>query len=491
MKAKSLMKPARSVDTGRGGVGIPGGDRRSHPGEMTFLRNGADHNEQGSRSALLRERVRNTLGEVRRQGANSLRGVRRSVASATERLKSTEAAEQLGAAVESRRLIKKAADAQRRGNHAMAYRVLEPAVCERPEDAKLVVAFWSAALGCERVEDAVPAMARIIRKLASAGKPDQAAQLWMELRQASPASVVDPNALVRMVPALQAEGRPDQAVEALRETVDPRNTDLSPGLAVRIAEMARELDPPTALKAARSALATPDLHEARRERLENLVTELENTAAQAARDASASATAETATAAAVEAAPNAPAPATAETATAASVEAAPNAPAPATAETATAAAVEAALEAEAPVARFAGIKLTEGMPTGFLDEGVALQLPGGRKARLDYAKIEAVAVAEVGGLAPGPVVVVDAVFNWSEQGDRTLNTVRFRSDGFDARMVMATPTDPAEAFRSFLSELLERTRAIPLPDPDSALGLNVRIFESIEAYQREVLQVAS
>jgi hypothetical protein len=471
----------------------------------------ADHDEKSSRSSQLRERVRNTLGEVRRQSADSLRGVRRSVASAKDRLKSTEAAEQLGAAVELRRLIKKATDAQRRGNYAMAYRLLEPAVGEKPEEPKLVVAFWSAALACERAEDAAPALAGIIRKLAGSGKPERAAQLWMELREALPSSVVDPNALVRMVPALLGEGLPDQAVEALQETVDPRNTDLSPGLAVRIAEMAHDLDPPTALKAARCALATPDLHEARRERLENLVTELENAGAQAASDAPASSPARAAVAAAVKAAPDAPSSATPETIAPAAVgpapdapgatgaemaaaiadEAPPDPPAATGAEMAAAIAVEAALEAEVPAARFGDIKLTEGMPTGFLDDGIALQLPGGRKARLDYAKIEAVAVAEVGGLAQGPVVVVDAVFNWSQPGDRTLNVVRFRSDGFDPRMVMATPTDAAEALCSFLSELLERTSAIPLPDPDSALGVNVRAFDSVEAYQREVLHVES
>jgi len=451
----------------------------------------ADQGEQGSRSALLRERLRNTLGEVRRQGALSLSGVRRTVVSATERIKTTETAEQLGAAVESRRLIKKATDAQRRGNHAMAYRVLEPAVAEKPEDAKLVVAFWSAALACERAEDAVPAMAQIIRKLAGAGNPDRAAQLWMELRQASPSALVDPNALVRMVPVLQEGGLSDQVVEALRETVDPRNTDLSPGLAVRIAELARDLDPPTALTAARSALATPDLHEARRERLENLIAELENIEAQASPKVRASSAAETIAKTAVEAAPSVPVSTIVETAQTAAVEATPDVPVDAATETGATAAVEAALEAEAPVARFDDIKVTEGMPTGFLDDGVALQLPGGRKARLDYTKIEALAVAQVEGLAQGPVVVVDAVLNWSEQGDRTLNAVRLRSDGFDPRMIMAAAADPAEAFRSFLSELLERTRAIPLPDPDSALGVGVRAFESIEAYQREVLLVAS
>jgi hypothetical protein len=308
-------------------------------------------------------------------------------------------------------------------------------------------------------------MLRIIRRLASAGNADRAAELWMELREAAPSALVDPNSLVRMLPVLQADGRPDQVVEALREAVDPRNSDLSPGLAVRIAETARELDPPTALKAARVALATPDLHEARRERLESLIAELKS--AQAERES---------TEAEVEST---------------EAETAPAAPAVAHATAVAEAAVDDALEATAPAARFGDIKPTEGMPTGLQEEGLALQLLGGRKARLEYTKIEAMAVAEVEGLAAGPVVVVDLVLNWRELGDQALQVLRLRSDGFDPRMLIAGPTDATEAFRTFLSELLARSQAVPLPDPDSALGVKVCGFDSLESYQREVLQVGS
>ena len=189
-------------------------------------------------------------------------------------MKNTDAAERLSAAVETRRAIRKAADAQRRGNNAMAYRLLEPEVRAAPDDARVVAAFWGAALACERAEDAVPAMRQVIRKLAVGGKAERAAELWRELRGGAPAALLDPGTLVRIVPALEADGTPDQVIAALRETVDSRNSGLSPGLAVRVAELARELDPPTALCAARRALASSDLDVAKRARVEALASEL-------------------------------------------------------------------------------------------------------------------------------------------------------------------------------------------------------------------------
>jgi hypothetical protein len=131
------------------------------------------------------------------------------------------------------------------------------------------------------------------------------------------------------------------------------------------------------------------------------------------------------------------------------------------------------------------------MPTKLREEAVALQLLAGRKVGIEYTKIEAVAVAEVRGLADHPVVVIDLVLNWGEQGASALRVVRLRSDGFDPRMVIEAPGDPAEALRSFLSELLARSGAVPLPDLDGALGVNLRAFDDLEAYQREVLRAAS
>jgi tetratricopeptide (TPR) repeat protein len=430
-----------------------------------------DRDNKASRSAPLGARMRSALGKVRTQGAASLRGVGRSVAGAGDRLKHIQTGERLGAAVEARRTLKKAADAQRRGNPALAYRILESEVGERPDDAKLVGAFWSAALVCERAEDAAPSMQHIIRALAGAGKPDQALELWNELRGALPSALVDPSALVRMALALESAGRADQMAEALREAVNPLNNGLSPGLAVRVAEMARDLDPPTALAAARHALASPDLHESKRARLQEMIAEIERAEAVAA---------------AAEPAPSGegqrevrPEPAQPHTA------------APPAAAGVVDHAVAGALETHAPASRFVDIKVNEGVPESLLEEAMALELPDRRKARLAYAKIEALAVAEVRGLAIHPVVLVDVVLNWKESGEPVLRVLRMRSDAFDARTLEPAESGEVEAFRAFLAELLTRSNAIPLPDLESAQGVHLRAFESLEAYHREVLQIAS
>ena len=419
----------------------------------------ADREEKDSRSALLGARMRSAVGVVRRRGEASLRGVRRSAADAADRLKHTQTAERLSTKVESWRTVKKAVDAQRRGNHAMAYRLLEPEVRDNPDDPRVVAAFWSAALACDRAEDAIPAMVRVIRKLAGGDKSEHAAELWIELRSVSDTTLLDPPSLVRIAQALEADAGSDQSVAALREAVDPRNASgLSPGLAVRIAEMSRDLDPRSALRAARSALSSPDLHEAKRARLEAMVVTLEHEEEE-------------------------------EAAAEAEIDVSP--PAESSGEDAKVRAVDAALEALAPTARFSNIKVTEAMPTRLLDEGLGLQVLGGRKVRVEYGKIEAVSVAEIRGLALHPVVVIDLLLNWSEGSDPTLRVVRLRSDGFDPRMVIAPPPDEDEALLDFLSEILARSKAVPLPDPDGALGVKVHAFDELERYQREVLQVGA
>jgi hypothetical protein len=458
-----------------------------------------DRNKGGSNSAKLGTLVRKATAQVRERGEVSLRGVRRSVVEAGDRLKSSHASKQMGSAVESWRVIKKAADAQRRGNHAMAYRLLEPKVQANPADAKLVVAFWSAALACDRPEDAASFMTGIIRRIASSGKPDRAAELWMELRSAVPSARVDPSALVHIAETLEVGGGRDPLVQALRDAADSDSRGLSPGLAVRIAEMAREIDPPTALRAVRRALEAPGLHEAKRMRLGQLEEEL--VAAAAGSTAS-----EPAPASSRELQPatqsvcnegrgaEEPTPDLALKGPEAALERSALrelADEPRSGAEWMEAAADEALRAADPIARFRDLKLREAMPTGLLAEGVALQLPAGRTARIEYTKIDAIAVAEVMGLAQHPVVVVDLLLNWSSEQDPTLRAVRLRSDGFDPRMVFEAPDDRAEAFRSFLSELRVRCNAVPLPDLASAEAVGLRTFETLEAYAREVLQVES
>lgn len=426
----------------------------------------SDQDEDGTGSTPLGERVRGALAGVRRHGADSLRGVRRSAAEASDRLKSTAAAERLESAVDGWRLIKKASAAQQRGNHPMAYRLLEPEVQAHPDDERLVAAFWKAAVACDRPADAVPAMQRIIRKLAVGGHAERAAELWLELHDVAPEARCDPGALVRIAPVLLAQGAAEPFEYALRDAVHPENGGLSPGMAVRVAELARESDPRTALCAAHRALAADDLDEAKRARLEDLVAELEASEASAAKAAAAK------TAAAPPDVRPAEEPAAPEAAV-------------------TRAAVAAALHEPTAAANAGGLQVTEAMPTQLRGDAIALQLRGGRKVRISYSSIQALAAAEVLDSDLHPVVLIDLVLNWTESDDASLRVVRLRSDGFDPRMVMEAPTADDEALRDFLAELLARSSAEPLPDLDSVLGVKPRAFDDIETYEREVLRIKS
>lgn len=522
-----------------------------------------------------KSRLRGVLGAVRRVGAEARRTVKGGVAEAGQRLKTGQ--EAVGAAVELRRVIKQAQEAQRSGNAAEAFRLLEAQVAAHSDDVKLVSAFWGAALAEERVADAVPVMRRLIRRQAGAGKLGRAAELWQELAAGAPQALLDPGTLVRIAPALLEDGQAEAAARALRQAVDERNEGLSPGLAVRVAETARDLAPDVALAAARRALDAPDLHETKRARVAELVGQLEEAVAREA-----AAAAEAAKREKQDAGPRAarakPAdvakldaegladeiaalsPSPPEPHTDPSVErfvslgedegeelelAAPSSGVPDTSsanehfvglsedeteipagaiapldvvpprlpapEPAPAleldpeagslvagepepvdvpgAAVDDALDALAPATRFAGVKVMEGAPRAFDDEGLVLITPDERRGRVEYAKVQAIAVAEVAGLAVHPVVLVDLLLNWSAEGDTSLRLVRLRSDGFDPRALMPDAEDPTAAFRATLGELLERTGAVPLPDPDAALGLCTPHFDSLAAYQREVLQV--
>jgi hypothetical protein len=364
----------------------------------------------------------------------SSRGLSRRVSELGDRMKHSRAIGRIGSAVEPLRVLKKATDAQRRGNHAMAYRLLEPMVRAQPDDPRLVAALWRAALACDRIEEVAPSMSHVIQRLAGSGRAKRASELWVALDGAAP---VDPGALVRIAEVLEIG---DLRIRALREAAACESRHLSPGLAAHTAELAREIDPPTALRAVRRALEAPGLHDTKRRRLHQLEGEL--------LEAGASET-----------------------------------------DPVQAAAGE-ALAAVEPVARYQDLKLVEAMPTGFLPEAMTMQLAAARAARVEYAKVEAIAVAEVRGLARQPVLVIDLLLNWCSTQDTTLRAVRLRGDGFDPRMVFETAEDRAEASRAFVAELLERCEAAALPSRDERGDVVVRSFESLEAYARNVLRVA-
>jgi len=135
------------------------------------------------------------------------------------------------------------------------------------------------------------------------------------------------------------------------------------------------------------------------------------------------------------------------------------------------------------------LKLLHGAPLALEEGSLKLDVEGRGKTRLPLARLEAVGVAAVSGLAERPVLLVDLVLNWMSLADEPLKVIRLRSDRFDPRRVVPDAGSAVEALRSLLAHLLDASDATPLPDPDAARGRPFASYPELERYQREVLRV--
>jgi len=312
----------------------------------------------------------------------------------------------------------------------------------------------------------------VIRRKTAVGEIEEAAALWSELVDAVPEARADAGSLVRIALILR-DTDPERAVKALRTALDPQTSGLTAGLAMRVVDIARVLDPHSARRAAQVVLESPGLAENKRANLEALIAELAS--AEPERTA-----------------PAIGPPLTPPEAPPVPIETVPKEAAP-TAQTAAAVEkdfvellVEEAVEAFEPPIRFSSVKLTEASPLSLSEDAVELSTSSGRHARVEYAKIQAIGVAEVAGLAVEPVVVIDLVLNWSASGGETLRIVRLRSDRFETSGGAA---DDPRPLRSFVARLLSRSGALPLPGREAVEGDSFRYYDHLDAYQREVLQV--
>jgi hypothetical protein len=226
-------------------------------------------------------------------------------------------------------------------------------------------------------------------------------------------------------------------------------------IAARIARAARGLDPDVSETAAWRALASVELSLADRQALENLIGEVLSTpAARAASLArAADAVAEPRTLDAELAEPAAP-------------------PRPAAIEIQS---NDRALDAVIAV------------PLELKPEGIEIQTSHGHKKLVRYERIEAVAVAAVQGLGAKPVILVDLVLNWMTPVNETLRVIRLRGDKFDPRRLFANEASAADALRSLIETVIERSNGKPLPDLGSALGQPFAVFGDLALYQRAVL----
>jgi hypothetical protein len=379
--------------------------------------------------------------------------------------------------------LRHAVAARERGNLEAAFWLFNEEFSRRPDDPSVALPYWDVALAFGRGDIASPAGVKLVEIRAANGDTELAAQHWIELIKEAPDALVSPIAIATILPALKArlaqangDGPDDLHTlsgylrRAVRHAVDSRNTGLHPGVALRIFEEGRKINPEASRSAAEIALESPHLHEAKRERL---IEWLSGNHAEA------------------------PSPE-------------PNAtPIPAEPESNAAkakvlrlsdeeiAAAAARLRQSMPVPHVPQVPDVAETPTGpSVESGTligieddALVVQGAPNGRLPYDEIQAVAVAEIMGLEDRAVTVIDLILNWTRRYDEPLKIVRLRLNDLDLESLVTHTHALGSHLAALMGDILERTRAIPLPDPESALGTRVNCYESQECYERAGLRV--
>jgi hypothetical protein len=336
------------------------------------------------------------------------------------------------------------------GDVDRAYEVLRSEAERNPDNQEVTRLLWELAIATGQTSESASTLALQIRRLIRQSELADAVDLWCELVEELPNHRLPPDDLVRIVPLLLSSERGEFAVAALRQCADAPPGELSLGTALQLFDFAEGLDPFTALLAARRVLELPELHESKRTRILALIRELDPHNATY------------------------------------SEPVAPDEIEQATADTEKQLVPGPDLSS---LPRFEGIQPVAAVPTRLTDEVLYFQLEDGRKARVAYTQIQALAVAALRDVSHRPVVVIDLLLNWTEMSSTPLRSIRLRSDQFDPANLVSPSGSSTENLRVFLAELQDRSRALPLPDADAVRGRPFRAFKFLRTYQRKVLKV--
>jgi tetratricopeptide (TPR) repeat protein len=436
--------------------------------------------------------------------------------------------------VESNPLVDEVMELRAEGDHEGALAKLQEAWATHSDDRDVALAYWDAASAVGRPEQGVEAALTLIRLSSTDAEKAVAIAHWTELVRVVPTALVHPAALMRFVPLLREQGNEELAIKALRHATDPGNPGLTTGLAMKAMDLARELDPPSALRAAKRALESRDLHEAKRERITGLISELEGAGVDEGldvgqeeheRDVAKQDRAidlpeddwDYERGQQMEAPP--PIPLVVPPPIPQGTPAPPPLPAPAAGAPAPpplALSAEGGLVSDEgrthianPLAetlaedefdlgglgladdmpRFSAAKIVEATPTALTDDALRMKVAPDQKAKIEYQQIQAVAVAAVKGLGPKPVLLLDVILNWNSTEDVPLRVIRLKSTGFDPRTLAPGAATPLDGLREIIATLTDRSGAALLPDPAILQGGAFEVFDDLATYERKVLQV--
>jgi hypothetical protein len=353
-----------------------------------------------------------------------------------------------------------------------AFLILCRLLKRNPRDYQASLAMWEVARDAGHPERAEEAMLAVIRHELESRDGNAALRHWLKLLETGYEIAIEPELLLKLAALLRAADQEPACAATLRKALDAAK---SAGALTELARACIEFDRETAEEAAWRALGRADLGPTGREALLELLARLYP--AEAARgellllEADAIQEARGESSGEAEAGPE--------------PEAGP--PEPAAEPEAW---VDAAL-GPGPGEGERRARVLEALPLEFEATALRVEVIGVGKKRVRFSSLDAIAVAAVQGLAPGPVIVIDLLLNWTTMPEEPLRIVRLRSDRFEPHRFAPEASSPMEALRAFLRELSARADTTLIPDRRAALGQPFVAFAALGLYQSEVLRVGA
>lgn len=380
---------------------------------------------------------------------------------------------------------------QHEGRFEEAYERLRRALRRQPEDPDLVVATWDAATALHRPEEAATEITKQIGRWIGSNELQTATDYWCELTLLVPDAEVDPRILLSVARQLDGQDRPLETRRALEHALGRGAEDLPPGLALRFYEMARRRAPELAADAARRALAWHELPQERRRDIEADLANLDQARARA--DAPDPETRSGRWQGEDDRAIVFDGPIELELEPIELEEPIRSAPAATPTSEMAGPALDPAPHATQDLGsgpRWRDVKIIEAVPVQLDGDGLDVETGEGRQ-HIPYSRIQAIAVGTVHGLSEHPVLLIDLAMNWNDPTAETLQLWRLRGDRFDPCALVTGESEGPKAFRRLVTELLEASGAMPLPDLDAARGVpTFSTFPDLGLYASVVLDVA-
>jgi membrane associated rhomboid family serine protease len=336
------------------------------------------------------------------------------------------------------------------GDGDAALEQLEAGVRRSARNRDAVTLYFRLCCEREQPERAAPAMVQLIREELRRGADDVAVARWRDLVAKAPDACLDPQSLLQIATLLRHGGDDELAVVALRQVMASGNVPAS--VAAEVARMAVIVAPELASEAAGLALADTALDEAMRAELEVLAQRKDESPVD-------------------EDVPVKPT----------GKELPPNA------------FYEnqdrsefGQLDNLSAVEEFPTGAVTDAVPRSLDLEGVTLDSEEHGEQRVDFSRVRAISVVGVQGLGPKPVLLIDLLVDGGTHG-RPLAAFRLRSDRFDPRALAPGSNGGIEALRNVVSQLLAGSEGLPLPDAKSVVLRPPKIYDSLAAYEQDVL----